>query len=104
MQKYGLIGQFKAKKGEGHQLTQILIEAAHLMAGAKGCVLYVVGNPENQPDTVQIVEVWNSKEEHDDSLNYPGVKDLIARAMPLFDGPPEKGLVVDVKGGHGLER
>jgi quinol monooxygenase YgiN len=101
MEQYGLIGKLKPKPGKSEELEQILIRAAELMKNAKGCSIYLVGHLENAVRDIQIIEVWDSKEDHDASLSYPGVKDLIKEAMPLMDGPPEKGVEIAIAGGHG---
>lgn len=102
MNKFGLIGKLNAKTGKGGELLDILSRAADLMRNAQGCRMYLVGHPMGEADAVQVMEIWDSKDDHDQSLAYPGVKELIQKAMPLLDGPPEKGLEWIVRGGHGL--
>ncbi len=102
MEYYGLIGKLTAQPGKGEQLAAILVEASELMKNAKGCMQYLVSLSEDDPDAVQIVEVWQSREDHDLSLAYPGVKELIGRAMPILNGSPQKGVTLKVIGGHGL--
>lgn len=99
---YGLNGSFKAKEGQGATLSNILLDAAQLMKTANGCHLYVVGLSKEHPDTVHVSEIWDSKEAHDQSLSIAGVKELIAKAMPLLDGPPQKGQEIQVLGGIGI--
>jgi len=100
--KYGLHGKLKATQGHGEKLAQILIDASKLVSTAKGCHLYLVSKVEAEPDSVWVTEVWDSKEDHDKSLGVPGVKELIAKAMPYLDGQPEKGQELNVLGGAGL--
>ncbi len=102
MKKYGLIGQLRAKQGKAQELEKILIEAANLMKSAHGCQVYLVGRSIDDTHVVEVMEVWASKKDHDESLRFPGVKELIAKAMPLLDGPPEKGREIELSGGHGL--
>ncbi len=96
MSKYALQGSFKAKSGERDALAKILSEASNLMSNAKGCHLYLVCVDETDSQTVYINEVWDSKADHDASLNVDGVRALIGQAMPLIDGPPVKGLELKV--------
>lgn len=103
MEKYGLHGHFNAKEGQGPQLADILIQAAGLMQFAKGCHLYAVALDEQQPNTVWVTEIWDSKEDHDNSLSAPGVRELIAEAMPLLDGMPKKGQELTILGGLGID-
>lgn len=99
MSKYGLHGKHKALDGKGEVLTSILLDASQLMSKAKGCDLYVVSMDVNNTDCIWITEVWDSKEDHDNSLNIRGVKELISRALPILDGTPEKGQELVVLGG-----
>ncbi|GAA5221353.1 putative quinol monooxygenase [Membranihabitans marinus] len=101
--KYGLHGKLSALPGKGQDLANILLEAATMVANAPGCQLYVVSTDTELDDTVWVTEVWDSKENHDKSLNVPGVRELIGQAMPLLDGMPEKGHEFNVIGGHGLK-
>lgn len=100
--KYLLHGKLTAKQGEGNQLAGILIEASELIKTAKGCKLYVVSRDASNDNDVWVTEVWDSKEDHDNSLSVPGVKELIGRAMPILDGMPQKGQELQLLGGHGI--
>jgi quinol monooxygenase YgiN len=100
--KYGLFGSLKAKTGKGNDLQQILLEASQMVSQAKGCHLYIVGKDTTNEDVIWINEIWDSKEDHDNSLNVPGVRELIGRAMPIIDGSPERGTVVEIIGGYGI--
>lgn len=51
-----------------------------------GCRLYEVGVSDDQPDTVFVVEVWDSAEAHRASLQLPEVQEAIAAARPLLSG------------------
>lgn len=72
------------------------------MQKTEGCRIYLISIDKTDPDAVWITEVWDSKEDHDNSLKYPGVKELISQAMPLLDGMPQKGQELDIIGGAGL--
>lgn len=102
MTKYGLHGSLKAREGKVEELAKILIKASQLVSTAKGCQLYVVGLDDTQPNTVWITEIWETKEDHDKSLEVPGVRELIKTAMPLLDGQPEKGQELSILGGAGI--
>ncbi|MGB5928724.1 MAG: antibiotic biosynthesis monooxygenase [Cyclobacteriaceae bacterium] len=99
MKHYGLQGSFAAQKGKGRELAGIMCDASKLMDNADGCRLYMVALDKENEDRVLITEVWDSKQDHDDSLNYPGVRELIAKAMPLMDCRPQKGTEMHVIGG-----
>ena len=102
MSKYGLHGKLKSIAGSGEKLTQILLAASKLVSTVKGCRLYLVSKDKTDNDTIWVTEVWDSKEDHANSLNAEGVKALISQAMPLIDGRPEKGQELEVLGGKGL--
>lgn len=53
---------------------------------AAGCLLYEVGVADDHPDTVFVVELWESAEAHRASLQLDSVKAAIAEAMPLLSG------------------
>jgi len=99
MEKYGLIGKLQASPGNGEKLAEILTQAAELMKEARGCNMYMVGLSMDDDHSVEIIEVWDSKSDHDASLALPGVKALITQAMPLLHGPPEKGREIRLTGG-----
>lgn len=102
MNKYGLTGKLQAKAGMGNELASVLLQAADLMATAPGCHLYVIGKDTQDSDLIWINEIWDSKQAHDDSLNIPGCRELISRAIPILAGPPQKGAELEILGGKGL--
>jgi quinol monooxygenase YgiN len=99
--KYGLTGKLKALPGKRAELEAILLEAAEMVSKAKGCHVYLVCRDPNAPDVIWVMEAWDSKEDHDNSLMPPEVRALIGRAMPLIDGKPE-GTVLEIIGGVGI--
>ena len=99
MNKYGLHGKLQAKSGKGDELAAILLQASQLVATAKGCHLYLVSKDAQNPDSIWVTEVWDSKADHDDSLQLDGVGALISQAIPLLADKPEKGLELEVLGG-----
>ena len=103
MSKYGLLGKLKSRPGSSEKLTQTLLDASKLVSTAKGCRLYLVGKDKTDPDTVWITEVWDTKEDHENSLKNKAVIALISQAMPLIDGRPEKGQELEILGGKGVD-
>lgn len=53
---------------------------------ALGCSAYEVGTNDEQPDTVFVVEIWDSAAAHQASLRHPDVIAAIADARPLLNG------------------
>ncbi|MCC9165212.1 antibiotic biosynthesis monooxygenase [Pontibacter sp. XAAS-A31] len=80
----------------------MLLKASALVATAKGCRLYIVSKDNSEENAVWVTEVWDSKDDHNNSLNVEGVRELISQAMPLLDGRPEKGQELEVLGGAGI--
>jgi quinol monooxygenase YgiN len=63
------------------------------------CVLYVVSRED--ADTLWVTEAWTDRAAHDASLDVPGAKEQIARAMPLIAGI-EGRVEFEPLGGKGL--
>jgi len=101
MAKYGLYSKFITHHDKADQLVDILIKASILISGASGCQLYVINKDKKVSDCVWVTEIWDSNEDHSNSLNIEGVKELIAEAIPLLNGQPEQ-TVLDVMGGKGV--
>lgn len=99
---YLLHGKLNAKSGHADELANILLEASSLISTAKGCKIYAIGKDGNELNSVYVTEIWDSKEDHDNSLNVNGVKELISKAMPILDGQPARGQELQILGGAGL--
>lgn len=99
---YLLHGKMKAKAGKSDELVSILLQASTFLSTAQGCKLYVVGKNEQEIDSIYVTEIWDSKEDHNQSLLIQGVRELITRAMPILDGPPAKGQELELLGGIGI--
>lgn len=100
---YGYQGILKAKKGKGNELASILLASSKVLATVKGSSQYIVSRDINNPDIIYVTEIWESKEDHDNSLMNPEVKNLISKAIPILDESPKKGLEMNVLGGLGLK-
>ncbi|MEU9451285.1 putative quinol monooxygenase [Streptomyces sp. NPDC048277] len=82
---YGYIGSMRTRPGERDAVVAILLSGADGLR-EHGCRSYVVGLADDDPDTIVVTEVWESKEHHDASLRLPETKEAIAAAMPLLTG------------------
>jgi len=100
--RYGLHGKLTATEGNRDKLATILLEASRLVSNAKGCQLYMVSIDGDDANAVWVTEAWDSKEDHDNSLQVVGVRELIGQAMPLLAGMPQKGQVLQILGGAGI--
>ncbi len=79
---YGLISQIAAASGQRDELAAILAG----MDAMPGCLSYVVANDLADPDTLWVTEVWETSQDHADSLALPRVQAAIALGRPLIDG------------------
>jgi len=99
---YLLHGKLTAKPAYENELADILITASKLVEKTKGCKLYAIGKDLNEPNAVYVTEIWDSKEDHDRSLEQEDVRELIMKAMPILDGTPSKGQEIELLGGAGI--
>jgi quinol monooxygenase YgiN len=102
MANYLYHGKLTAKIGQGTALAEILVEASKLVLKAKGCHLYVVSRALTEPEAIFVTEIWDSKEDHDNSLKLQNVQELIRKALPILDGPPARGQELEISGGTGF--
>ena len=79
------LGSLKATPGHRDDVVAILLEGVDGLA-AVGCSSYLVGVASDDPDTIWVSEVWDSKQAHDASLQLPEVREAISRAMPMLTG------------------
>ena len=79
---YVRLGRITATPGKQRVLADRMLEAAEGLRGVRGCRQYFVFLGEG--DDVWISEFWDSKEDHDASLELPGTREFIAATMPLI--------------------
>ena len=91
--------KLKAKDGQAEAFTKILLETSAIVSSMKGCRFYIVSRDQTDRNAIWVTELWNSKQEHDQSLQDGRVKSLISRGIPLLDGPPQGGQELEVLGG-----
>jgi quinol monooxygenase YgiN len=79
------VGTLGTMPGQRDAVLSILLRP---MAGLKeaGCLLYEVGVNDEVPDTVFVVELWESPEAHRASLQLESTRAAINEAMPLLSG------------------
>jgi quinol monooxygenase YgiN len=99
---YQLNSSLQALEGKREQLAEILLEAAEIVSSLSGSKLYIVSKDNCDSLSIWITEVWDSKEDHDNSLKSDSVKALIGEALPLLNGMPSKGQELEILGGHGI--
>jgi len=84
---YGLIGRMLAVPGRREDLLALLLEGN---AAMPGCRSYVIARDPGNADAIWISEVWDSREQHQASLQLPHVQASIAKARPLIAGFAER--------------
>ncbi|MBD8064196.1 antibiotic biosynthesis monooxygenase [Devosia sp. PTR5] len=95
---YGLIGRMLAVAGKREELLSIMLESN---APMPGCRSYVIARDPQSDDALWITEVWDSREQHQASLQLPHVQETIAKARPLIAGFAER-FHTEPLGGIGL--
>jgi quinol monooxygenase YgiN len=98
---YGYLGTMRTQPGLRDEVVRSLVEGAEAVR-AVGCQLYVVSVNAQDPDRIWVNEVWDSKEQHDASLQLPAVKAAIAETMPKLTGE-FTGQELQVIGGLGVK-
>jgi quinol monooxygenase YgiN len=83
--RHARVGTLGTKPGRRDELVALLTRRGEQLA-AIGCLLYEVGVNAEQPDTVFVVELWESESAHRASLALDTVQSGIAEAMPLLSG------------------
>jgi quinol monooxygenase YgiN len=71
------------------------------VAELPGCEVWIVSATPDDADTVWVIEVWRSEEDHAASLRDERVQAVIARARPLIAGFGER-ITMRPLGGKGL--
>jgi quinol monooxygenase YgiN len=99
---YLLHGKLTAKAGHRDELANILLDASKLVSTVKGCKAYVIGKAQDDLYSIYVTEIWENKEDHDNSLKVEGVRELITKALPIIDGQPQKGQELEIIGGTGI--
>ena len=79
---YAYIGKFTATPGNQHALADRLLTAANRMTDVEGCLQYLIYTGDDE--SVWVSEIWRTKNDHDNSLNLPGVREFIRETMPLI--------------------
>jgi quinol monooxygenase YgiN len=82
---YGYIGSMRTKATHRDEVVEILLRGVEGLRAA-GCHIYVVSVSYDEPDTIWVTEVWDSKEHHDASLQLPETRAAIGTAMPMLTG------------------
>jgi quinol monooxygenase YgiN len=78
-------GTLGAAPGRRDELVAHLTQRSDVLADL-GCIAYEVGVNADDPDTVFVIELWESAEAHQNSLTLSEVRASIDEARPLLSG------------------
>jgi quinol monooxygenase YgiN len=96
---YAYIGKFTATPSNQNALADRLLTAASRMASVAGCLQYFIYT--GADESVWVSEIWRTRDDHDASLDLPGIRELIKETMPLIARTDSNQLTP--VGGHGLK-
>jgi len=97
---YALLGRMRARAGKRDEVIDLMTGSTEAMPG---CRLYVVGRDAGDDDTICVTEIWDSKADHEASLQIPAVRETIDRAMPMLDLSDAQQFPFEPVGGHGID-
>lgn len=83
---YGLWGKIVAQPGQRDALVALLLQSARTMDTVEGCRVYLVSVEADDADAIGVYEVWDTREQHDASLQVEAIRAVIAQARPLIAG------------------
>lgn len=98
-----MIGKLKAQPGQRDTLIDYLLQASDLVDEMAGCQLYVISKAVDDPDTIWVTEVWDSREDHQASLANDTVRSIIMAARPMI-AEAGGGFEIIPVGGKGLPK
>ena len=96
---YGLIGKMLSVEGAREELLRTMVNGMREMPG---CLSYIIARDPVDPNALWITEVWESREEHQASLQLQTVQETIGKARPLIAGFGER-FETEPVGGFGIQ-
>ena len=99
----GRLMKATAQPGRGPELSELLLRVAESLRGHPGCEIYAIAHDAKDPDTIRVIEVWQSEEAAQSALASPATEGTPkpADVMALLAAPPER-IDLEVAGGVGL--
>ncbi|MCU1477352.1 MAG: antibiotic biosynthesis monooxygenase [Subtercola sp.] len=82
---FAFAGTMRAQPGRRDDVIALLLADQSALAEL-GCLSYLVGINDTQPDLVYVNELWVSAEAHTASLQLESVKASIQDALPMLTG------------------
>lgn len=80
---YGLIGQMKVAEGKRDVVIAALMKGTREMPGN---LAYIIAEDREDPNSIWITEVWQTKTDHTNSLQLSSVQEAIGTARPYITG------------------
>jgi quinol monooxygenase YgiN len=89
----------EAKKGQGKNLMDVVLEVVEPTRKEKGNLCYIPHYAMDNPDRILFDELWASQEDLDNHFNQPYMKELFPKMNPFLSKPVllEKYLEVSIK-------
>ena len=94
----GFYTKFTTRESDRDTLIGILSEAASSMLSLQECQMYIINKEVANPKLIWVTEIWTTSEAHAASLQKEGVKELIAKAMPMIIEKPEQIQLIPISG------
>lgn len=101
MTQFGMFGKLTTDPQNRDTLVGILTQAATFLQSDDECQMYIVNKDADDDGAVWVIELWQSKEAHDQSLTRPEIRHLIEKALPILKDGSQSVTVIPV-GGKGL--
>ena len=87
---YALLNKLTAKPGQRSSVADILIESGKLFDDNPGCYLYLVSESAEDQNAIWVVDLWSTKEAHEEALKNPELRPYVEKSLPLLEGMPEQ--------------
>ena len=99
----GRLMKATAHPGRGNELTALMLRVAESLRDFPGCEIYTIAQDAADPDTVRIIEVWQSETAAQAALTATPTEAAPnpADVMALLTAPPER-INLTIAGGVGL--
>jgi quinol monooxygenase YgiN len=99
----GRLMKATARPGRGPELSELMLRVAESLRGYPGCEVYAIAHDAEDPDTIRVIEVWQSEEAARSALTATPTEGTPrpADVMALLAAPPER-IDLTVTGGVGL--
>lgn len=99
----GRLMKATAHPGRGAELSELLLRIAESLRDFPGCELYAIAHDATDPDSVRVIEVWQSQEAAQAALTSTPTEGAPkpADVLALLASPPER-TDLTVLGGVGL--